>query len=114
MNETSLRWKARIGALKPFAALALILAGLGLIFAIGQFAIAVRSPAEPEMVTVRQLVDGTIGSGRYVRVSGYAVYDWGYEETENGRVVATYYALLDDKGGYLLVVKTVDLHPPHH
>ncbi len=105
MNETALRWRARIGGLKWLTTLVLILAVIFFIIEIGALTTALNNPDEPEAATVQQLVDGAIDTGRYVTVSGYAVYDAGYEKTEDSRTVATYYLLLDDVTGHLVAVK---------
>lgn len=105
MNETTLRWRSRIGSLKGLAGLVFILAISMFIIEISVLSTALNNPDEPEAVNVQQLVDGAIDSDRYVTVSGYAVYDAGYEKTEDSRTVATYYLLLDDATRHLVAVK---------
>ncbi len=112
MSETLLRLKGIIGELRPLALLIMIVAVLLLGLAISNFVTVLGNPAEPQPATIGQLVDGAIGKDQYVSVSGYAYYDWGYTETENGRTVATYYYLVDGSTGHAVVVKadTPKLH----
>lgn len=105
MNETTLRWKARIGSLKPFAVLALILAGILFFASTSSFMTALKNPGEPKKVTIKALVDGIVGTSQYVTVAGFAFDDEAaYFEEENGRTVTSYYLLLDAEG-YLVVVE---------
>ncbi|OGO19838.1 MAG: hypothetical protein A2Z14_17745 [Chloroflexi bacterium RBG_16_48_8] len=113
MKESSLRWRARIGSLKWIGAIVIILAGIGLIYAIGELLTAVQNPTEPRNVSVEQIVTGAVGSSQYVTLEGYAMYDTGYEETEDGVPVATYFLLVDDFTGHLLVVKASDITIDH-
>jgi hypothetical protein len=110
MNESSLRWRARIGSLKWIGLIVIILAGIGLIYAIGELLTAIKNPAEPHTVSVEQIVTGAVGSSQYVTLEGFAMYDTGYEETEDGVPVATYFLLVDDFTGHLLVVKASDVY----
>jgi hypothetical protein len=109
MNESSLRWRARIGSLRWIGLIVIILAGIGLIYAIGELLTAIKNPAEPRTVSVEQIVTGAVGSSQYVTLEGFAMYDTGYEETEDGVPVATYFLLVDDFTGHLLVVKASDV-----
>jgi len=110
INENSLRWKARIGSLKSISIVVIIMAGFGLIYAIGELLAAVQNPTEPRVVTIEQIVTGSIRSGQYVTLEGFAMYDTGYEETENGAVIASYFLLLDDLTGHLVVVQASDIN----
>jgi hypothetical protein len=105
MNESALRWQARIGSLKPLSIIALILVVLLLIALVGEFLTAIQNPKEPQLVTVEQLVSGSVEDNRYITLEGYAIYDAGYEMLEDNTVVATYYLLLDDQTGHLIIVK---------
>jgi hypothetical protein len=105
MNETTLRWKARLGSLKAVAALVLVFAVIFLFGALNNLSIASNNPTEPQPATIRQLVENEIGMGRYVSVSGVALYPAAYEETEDGKTVAEYFYLVDDASGHVLVVK---------
>jgi hypothetical protein len=105
VNETLLRLKGIIGELRPLALLIMIVAVLLLGLAISNFVTALGNPAQPQPVTIGQLVDGTVGRDQYVSASGYAYYDWGYTETENGRTVAAYYYLVNESTGHAVVVK---------
>jgi hypothetical protein len=104
MDESSLRWQARIGSLKWLGLIMIIGAGIGLIIVVGNLLTSLRNPGEPQSVTIQQVVDGSIRSNQYVTLEGFAMYDTGYEQTENGRVIDTYYLLVDEFSGYLLVV----------
>ncbi|MBN1582558.1 MAG: hypothetical protein JXA89_17750 [Anaerolineae bacterium] len=105
MNELWLRFKAIVGSLKVLAFLVLIFAGLFFLFAVSDLYSAIINPNEPKNVSIGQLVDGTIGSSRYVQISGYANYRFGYTQTEDGKIRASYYVMLDDHSGDLIVVK---------
>ncbi len=113
MNENSLRWRARIGSLKWIGLIVVILAGIGLIYAISELLTAIQNPSEPRTVKVEQIVTGDVGSSQYVTLEGYAMYDTGYEQTEDGVPVATYFLLVDDFTGHLIVVKASDVHIDH-
>jgi len=110
MNETSLRWRGRIGNSKGIVGFVLLFALVLLIVQIDKLPNALRNAGEPQALDIEQLVDGTVGGARYVTVSGLAVYDAGYTQTEDGRTVADYYALLDDDALHMVLVKaaTVD------
>jgi hypothetical protein len=105
MNETGLRWRGRIGNSKGIAGFVLLFALVFLIVQVERLPTALKNPGEPLAASIEQLVDGTVGSARYVTVSGLAVYDVGYTETEDGRTVADYYVLLDEDALCLIVVK---------
>lgn len=111
MNETTLRWRARIGSLKLLAGGVLLGVAIMLIVEVGQLSTALKNPGKPQTIAVEQLVDGSVGVGRYVTVSGYALYDAGYEETKDGRKVASYYLLLEDDTGHLIAVKAPAVLP---
>jgi hypothetical protein len=110
VNESSLRWRARIGSLKWLGLIVVILAGIGLIYAVGEFIVAIQNPTEPRTVNIEQIVTGTVGPSQYVKLEGFAMYDAGYEETENDVPIASYFLLADDFTGHLLVVKASDTH----
>jgi hypothetical protein len=111
MDEGSLRWQARVGSLKWLGLIIVILAGIGLIIVVGNLITALNNPGNPQLVSIEQVVNGSVRSRQYVTLEGFAMYDTGYEETEDGRLVETYYILLDDLSGTLVVVKasTVDV-----
>lgn len=105
MNETSLRWKARLGGLKGVSLLAL-LAILALWLVSGERILqAIQGPASPAAVPIGDLLVDRAGTSRFVSVSGFASYDVGYEETSDGQVVASYYLLVDHQTGEALVVR---------
>lgn len=105
MNETSLRWQARIGGLKALSVAVLFIGGLCGLIQIENLQSASRNPGTPVEVTIEGIVNGQVETGKYVSVSGIAVYDAGYEETEDGRTVATYFFLVDDATGHVVVTK---------
>jgi hypothetical protein len=106
MNETALRLKAIIGSLKLVALAMLIIAAILLFVGLEDLSAALKNPdADPQPATVSQLVDGTVGTGQYVSVPGYAKYGAGYEKTEDDKVIATYYFLFDYDTGHLIVVE---------
>lgn len=109
MDETRLRWRARIGSLKPISIIALIFSIPSLIFAAGELLTALQHPKEPQPVTAEQLVNGSIREDRYVTLEGYAMFEAGYEMLEDNAVVATYYLLLDGATGHLIVVKASNI-----
>jgi hypothetical protein len=111
MNEIGLRWRARIGSLKLLAGGVLLGVAIMLIVEVGQLSTALKNPGKPQTIAVEQLVDGSVGVGRYVTVSGYALYDAGYEQTKDGTKIATYYLLLDDDTGHLIAVEAPAVLP---
>jgi hypothetical protein len=110
MNEGSLRWRARIGSLKWISLIVIILAGIGLIYAISELLTAIKNPTEPRVVNIEQIVTGDVGSNQYITLEGFAMYDTGYEETEDNVPVATYYLLVDDITGHVLIVKASEIY----
>lgn len=105
MNETSLRWQGRIGSLKSLGLVIAIMAGLSLVAMVSQLMRALQSPTEPTALSIPDLLAGTARANPYVSVIGDAYYNVGYEETENDRVVRTYYLLVDDRSGQTIVVR---------
>ena len=111
MSETSLRWKGRLGSLKPAAAVVLLLAVVFLAVSIGSLSEATNNPTVPQAGAIGELVNGAIGANRYVTVSGTALYPAAYEETEDGRTVAEYYYLLDGASGHMILIKAATTVP---
>jgi len=105
MEDGSLRWQARVGSLKWLGFIVVILAGIGLIVVIGNLITALNNPGEPQSVSIEKVVNGSVRSSQYVTLEGFAMYDTGYEETKDGRLIETYYLLLDDLSGKLVIVK---------
>jgi hypothetical protein len=66
---------------------------------------ALKNPRNPQPVSIQQLVDGSIGSNQYVTLDGFALFEERYEETEGDSIVATYYLMLDEISGYLVLVQ---------
>jgi len=100
-----LRIKGTIGQLKPLFLLGLIIGAILLLVAVDGLSTALANPGEPQPVTVSQLVDGTVAKDQYVSVRGYAWYEPAYTEEEDGRTVATYFFLIDETTGHVVVVK---------
>lgn len=105
MSETMLRWKARLGSLKPLLGIALIFAILAVYREAGRLVAALNNPGAPRPVMLAQLVSGEVGIGRYVSVSGTADYDLGYEKTVDGKPTALYYFLIDPDDGAAVLIK---------
>jgi hypothetical protein len=105
MNESSLRLKARIGNLRGLSLFVLICVVVVLI-ALGPQAIrGISTPAEPRILTIGDMVAGGASADAFVATSGYAVYEVRYEETSDGRTVASYFLLIDETTGEGVVVK---------
>jgi len=106
MNESLLRIRGTIGALKPLAVLVSIFLVI-FIFPVGHNLItAVKNPSGVQTVSISQLVSDQIGVDRYVSVTGTARYKLAYTETENGTTKAVIYPLLDDNRDVLIFVRT--------
>ncbi len=105
MNESVLRWKGRIGSLKLGCGIILVLAAIVACAGIANLSTALKNPGAPQTITLAQLINGDIGSGRYVSVTGLAAYDIGYEKTEDGKTTATYYFVIDPNTGDMALIK---------
>jgi hypothetical protein len=105
MRDTLLRIRGIIGSLKPLTLIILILAGVLLVKAISDFVIVLRSPVDPHAARISEIVEGQTATKAYVSISGYAYYDMGYTEEEDGSTVATFYWLVDETTGHIAVVK---------
>ncbi len=105
MSETTLRWRGRIGNSKGFAGVVLFFAIIFLITEAPKLSVALKASDEPQSVSIEQLVNGEVDADQYVTTSGIAFYDASYERTRDDKTVATYYWLLDDDTGHLIVVK---------
>lgn len=106
MNETALRWKGRISSLRQVALLVGLFAVIGLFFFGSTLLTAVRNADGPQDVTISQLVNGDFGSGHHVRVSGVALYDTGYEETdEDGTPTRNFYFLIHPDSGDMVLIQ---------
>ncbi len=105
MDERVLRWKARIGSLKAGCVIVLILAAVVVCSGIASLSTALKNSDTPQEVTITQLVNGEVATGRYVQVKGLAFYDLGYEKTENGKTTASYYFVADRATGDMALVK---------
>ncbi len=106
MSESTLRRRARIGALKGLSVLAIL--GIAAVWFIAGERIlrGIQEPAAPAAAAIGDLIDGRAQLPRHVAVSGTAYYDVGYQETSDGRVVASYYLLVDRGTGEALVVRS--------
>jgi hypothetical protein len=105
MNEGALRWKGRIGSMKGGCGLLLILAIILICFSVSQINTAMKNPDEPRVTTLTELVNGDLGTGMYVEVSGIAIYDAGYSKTEDNTTTETYYFLIDPDTGDMILIK---------
>ncbi len=106
MNETRLRWKARIGASKPFAFLIVLFSLLFLWILIASLQKALKNPSGPQQVTIGQLARDEIEMDRYITVIGLAAYRMNYQETNDGKLVAIIYPLIDLDTGEVIFVKS--------
>jgi hypothetical protein len=106
MNESLLRWKGRIGALKPLAFFIAIFLVIFL-FPVGHGLLtAVKNPSGAQTVSIAQLVSDQVGTNRYVTVTGTASYKLAYTETDNGSTIAVIYPLIDGNDHVLVFVRT--------
>ncbi len=106
MNESLLRWKGRIGALKPLAFLISIFLVI-FIFPVGHNLLtAVKNTAGVQTVSIAQLVKDQVGTNKYISVSGTASYKLAYTETDNGSTTAVIYPLIDDHADVIVFVRT--------
>jgi hypothetical protein len=105
MDESKLRRKARIGSLKWLGVIMGGAALIGLVTGIISFFSAAQNTGGPQEVAISQIVDGEVGGGKHVQVSGVAMYDVGYEKTEDGKTTKTYYYLVDYDTGYTIIVE---------
>lgn len=106
MNESLLRWKGRIGALKPLAFLVAIFLVIFL-FPVGHNLLtAVKNIAGVQTVSIAQLVKDQVGTNKYVSVTGTASYKLAYTETNDGSTTAVIYPLIDDNNNVLVFVRT--------
>lgn len=106
MNESLLRWKARIGSLKGAAAIILVFLVIFLFPVIDSFTIAMKNPGESQPVSISQLALGQVETSRYVNVSGVAAYELAYIETEDDVTKAIIYPLIDQQNGAIVFVRT--------
>lgn len=106
MNETWLRWKARIGSLKALAVLILIFVIIFGIAVIQNAWRAVKNPQGTQPAAISELATNQIDKDRFISVSGLAAYELSYQETENGILKAIIYPLIDQNQGYLVFVRT--------
>ncbi|NLG27022.1 MAG: hypothetical protein GX557_03875 [Chloroflexi bacterium] len=107
MSEQALRWKGRLGELKYGALPLALLLAIALILVIaGPLATARKNPGGPTQVTLSQLLDKTVGTGRHVTVSGTAIYAAGISESEDGRLVAFYYPVASWDEGAVVYVRS--------
>jgi hypothetical protein len=107
MNENLLRWKARLGSSKRIAVILIIGTFVFSIPIITDLEAALKNVKGPQSIKIEQLVGGTIGAGQYVELSGYPMYDVGYQETSSyGTVLAVYYFLVDADTATTVLVKS--------
>lgn len=109
MRESTWRWQGRMSALRGYAGLALFFIVLVAIIAGMALVAALTNADGPQPVSLADLVEGTVGTGRHITVAGLALFDAGYEQTENDKVIASYYLLADEVNGYLVTVKAEEV-----
>ena len=103
--ELVLRIKGTIGGLKPLFMIGLVIGAILLWGSINGLSSALANPGKPRSATVSQLVDGTVTKKQYISVRGYAWYEPAYTEEEDGKTTATYFFLIDETTGHVVVVK---------
>jgi len=110
MNETMLRWEGRIGSLKGAAVIALIFLVIFFFPAFENFTTAMKNTSGSQTVKISQLSTEQVATHQYVTVSGLAAYELAYTETEDGAKKAIIYPLIDQTEGYIIFVRTTNLH----
>jgi hypothetical protein len=98
-----------MGSLKGLGLLGLIVCGILLVIVGGQLLTAINNPANPQSVTIQQLVNGSVDTSKYVSVQGYAIYDALYTYEEDDRVTQAYFILADDLSGHIIMVRAVSV-----
>jgi hypothetical protein len=106
MNESLLRWEGRIGSLRGLAAIALIFLVIFICPMVTSLSTALKNPSTPQSVTVSQLTSGSIGTQKYINVSGVASYELAYTEKENSVAKAIIYPLIDEQENTVIFVRT--------
>jgi hypothetical protein len=109
MNETWLRWKARIGALKGLALVILIFAGIISFGILGDLNRTLKNGQGNQVTTISQIATNQIEREKFVTVSGLAAYRLNYQETQDGVTKAIIYPLIDQNGNYLVFVRTTNI-----
>jgi hypothetical protein len=104
MNNTALRVRGWISALRPFALLGLV---LGLLFgiAVGINLYQANRAANSPQIEIGQLLRGEIGPNDYVTITGFVVYGGGFTETEGEKIVAAINPVIDMNTGELIFVR---------
>jgi len=106
MNETWLRWKARIGALKGLALVLLIVVGAIFFGILESLNRVLKNPQGNQATTISQIATNQIETEKFITVSGLAAYRLSYQETGNGNLKAIIYPLIDQNGNYVIFVRT--------
>jgi hypothetical protein len=110
VNETVLRWKARLGQLKAAGLLIIIFGGIGLMLLSDSLAAALNNSTDPQPVVLDRLIKGEIQPNQYIAVLGIAQYDMGYVRTTDS-TKEEYYYLIEKGTGNMLLIKSPTLIP---
>lgn len=105
MNTSPPRWQAMIGGLRGLGGFGLLISVVLIVVFAVQLPNALGNSETPEKVSIAQLVNGEIGTGKYVSFRGTAIFEAGYEETEDGRTTATFTPIIDDNAQYVVIIK---------
>ena len=105
VNETWLRWKARMGQLRAVGVLILLFGFVGLAALSDSVSTALNSSADPQPVVLDRLIKGEIQPNQYIAVAGIAQYDMGYVRTTDS-TKEEYYYLIEEQTGNMLLVKS--------
>lgn len=105
MNTSPPRWQAILGSLRGLGGFGLLISIILVIVFAAQLPRATGNSDTPEKVTIAQMVNGEIGAGKFVTFRGTAVYEAGYEETEDGRTTATFTPIIDQNTEYVIIIK---------
>ncbi|MEW6567440.1 MAG: hypothetical protein AB1449_04600 [Chloroflexota bacterium] len=108
MNEPMLRWQARLSSLRPVGIVLWIVVAFFLVISGPDVVRAFRSPAEAESLTIGQLMADGHRAHPFVSLTGYAYYEIAYQETSDGSVVASYFPLIDERTGEVVLIRASD------
>ncbi|MCP4541158.1 MAG: hypothetical protein GY832_28830 [Chloroflexi bacterium] len=105
MHEFLLRARGIISDIKLPALAVLVVSIIQFASGMNDFVIVLRNPAEPQAITIGQLVKDEISQGQYVSVSGYALYEEAYTMEIDGTIITAYYYLFDSATQHAIVIE---------
>lgn len=103
MNNSGIRIKGWISALRPFALLGLVLGSL-FILGVGINLSRANQAANSPEVKIGQLVSGEIGPNQYVTINGYVIYGGLFTQTEGDKLVGVVNPVIDPDTGEMILV----------